>query len=128
MTASVYDIVDEALKSINIGKNNNSGFANSNMAMYQDYEYARYKATATVVTFNLPHAINTYDDAKNHVQVWIKDYTTNSNGVWKPLVKDKNYSVTQDRLTLLSGYTLDSSGSSDVYIRWYPQDLSLIHI
>mgnify|MGYP003315675747 FL=1 len=36
MTMSVYNIVDEALKSIHIGKNKNSGFANSNMAMYQD--------------------------------------------------------------------------------------------
>jgi len=122
MSVSVYSIVDQALNSINIGKNKNSVFANSNMAMYKDYEFAEYTVTATDVTFGLPNAVNTYHDAKNHIQLWIKDYTTNTSGVWKPLIKNKNYSITQDTFTLLNGYTLDSSGGTTVHVRWYPQD------
>ena len=41
----VYQIVDKALEEINIGKNTDSEFSNSNMAMYRDYESVDYSWT-----------------------------------------------------------------------------------
>ena len=70
----VHELVDRALSDMNIGKNSDSSFANSNMAMYRDFESYDYHWTNTVTpVFDLPETVNTYDDAQNHIQAWLRE-------------------------------------------------------
>lgn len=120
---SVYEIVDRALEEINVGKKSASAFSNSNMAMYKEYESVNYVWTSSETpVFNLPKTINTYDDATNHVQVWIKDYASGT-GVWVPVLKDSGYTLNDYQVTITKSVTYNpTNNSSEVHIRWYPQD------
>lgn len=122
ITVPVYELVDKALNEINLGKNANSSFANSNMAMYRDYENLDYSFTNTMPkTFDLPRGVNRYDDASNHVQAWLLEDDGAGNSVWFPLVKDIDYTVTQTQLTITRAIVFPASGLANIHIRWYPQ-------
>lgn len=120
---SVYEIVDRALEEINVGKKDKSAFANSNMAMFKNYESSNYVWTSNeTAVFNLPKTINTYDDASNHIQVWVKDYASGS-AVWIPLTKESGYTLSDYQITITQSINYNpTNNSSEVYIRWYPQD------
>ena len=118
----VHEIVDAALAAINLGKNTNSAFNNSNMAMYQDYESEDYSwTTAHPAIFNLPNTVNTYDDAKNHIQVWVQDLDSNNSLRWR-ILEASEYSLTQNTIAITSTMTFDASGLAYAHIRWYPQN------
>jgi hypothetical protein len=119
----VYELVDKALNEINLGKNAHSGFANSNMAMYRDYESLDYLFTNTMAkTFDLPVGMNTYDDANNHIQAWLLEDDGAGTSVWVPLVRDSDYTINQTQLTITKAVVIPSSGQATVHIRWYPQN------
>ena len=113
ITTPVYELVDTALREITIGKDSESPFANSNMAMFKEYESVLNTYSGTTATWDLPHPISTYDDAKNHVQVFARE-----NNVWRQLVLDDEYTVTAHSVTIIA--TLPNN--SPFEIRWYPQN------
>ena len=120
-TVSVISLVDEVLASINIGKNRNDIFANSEMLKYKEYEEFNGQWTSSMsAVFNLPQTVNTYEDTKNHIQVSIRDNDGSGNSRWRSLVKDQDYTLTQNQLTITTTPTFDSNDSALVQIRWYP--------
>jgi len=118
---SVYEVVDEALKSITIGKTANDVFANSNMLKFSDYEEFNGYWTATLTpVFDIPQTVNTYDDTKNHVNVYVRDDDGSGNLRWRNLIKDVDYTITENQVTVTTSVTYDSSGQALIKIRWYP--------
>ena len=111
----VYELVDRALSEINLGRNSESPFANSDMAMFTEFELAEYTLLAALPTteFELPSAINTYDDTANHIQLWAKDDTG-----WHSLCKDVDYTLSDNKVTLVK--TLDIADTGSLVVRWYP--------
>jgi len=119
-TVPMHELVDLALESINLGKNSSQSFSNSNMALYRDYEDVNYIFdSAMPVTFVLPKSINTYNDTKNHIQVWLYDMAA---GVqrYRSLIKDIDYTLSENKLSLLTAVNYDSNSQAEIYIRWYP--------
>ena len=141
----VYTLVDKALEALFVGKNKNTAFSYSDMAMYRDYESLDFGYTSsTTPVFEIPRSVNTYDDTKNHVQVWIQDDDGSGNLRYRPLVKDIDYTIESNKVTIIVAPTFPSGGQVKVHIRWYKRDsvsfvppsavklglcnLSLIHI
>jgi len=119
----VHQLVDRALEEINVGKNSNSAFANSNMAMYTGYESADYSWTNTMTaSFALPRTRNTYDDAYNHIQVWLNEDNGAGTMIWRPLQLNTEYIITDAQLTVTTPVTHGSSGLAYIHVRWYPQN------
>ena len=117
----VYEIVDEAMKSITVGKNTRDVFANSNMLKFKDYEEVTGSWTSAVTpVFELPYTVNTYDDTKNHVQIFVRDSDGSGNTRWRSLVKDVDYTLTENQVTVISSVSFDSNGQALIKIRWYP--------
>ena len=121
---STYEIVDQALKDINIGKNNTNAFANSDMAMYTDAEVVRYRfTTSDSKVFDLPKTINTYNDTKNHIQVFVRDYYV-TGGTWFPIQEGKQYTLTKNKITLniseINPTYSSVDGGVDLLVRWFP--------
>ena len=113
ITTPVYELVDRALEEMTVGKDAESPFANSNMAMFKEYESVlNTYHPGPGQTWELPHAVSTYDDAKNHVQVFVSD-----NGVWRQLEKSE-YTLTAYNVTITATFP----NSSPFEIRWYPQN------
>jgi hypothetical protein len=119
----IHEIVDQALKEIHIGKNFDSQFANSNMAMYRDYQSQDYTWINTFTpVFDLPNAVNTYDDTENHIQAWIMEDDGSGNDVWKPMVKGVDYTLSRTQITVTKTVVFPSSGGAKLHVRWYPQN------
>ena len=117
----VYQLVDKALESINVGKNKQDLFANSNMLKYKEYEENDYTWTSTdSPVFAIPQTINTYDDTSNHVQVFIREGDGGTGTVWRSIVKDQDYTVSDDKVTITASVTFDSNGRALAKVRWYP--------
>ena len=120
---SVYELVDKALEQIHIGKNKNSSFANSNMAMYRDFESKDYSFTSTTTkVFDLPQSINTYDDTQNHIQVWVNDDDGVGNKRWRSLVQGVDYTIASNKVTVTTTITYPSDGLAKAHVRWYKRD------
>ena len=119
-SASVITLVDEALKSMNIGKSRVDLFANSQMLKFKEFEELNSSWTASdTPVFDLPQTVNTYDDTKNHIQVFIREDDGSGNTIWRPLIKDQEYTVTQNKLTITTSVTYDSNGQVLLNVRWF---------
>ena len=121
-TIPIYTLVDKTLEALNLGKNAESSFAHSEMAMYRDYKSidVSWILNQTPV-FELPEAINNYDDTFNHVQVWIQIPDSNGNHSWKSLVKNLDYTLNQNKVTITAQgiNSFPASGLNNAHIRWY---------
>ena len=121
ITVSVIELVEQALTSMNIGKTRNDLYANSEMVKYKEYEEINSSWTASdSPVFNLPQTINTYDDTSNHIQVSIREGDGYTGLVWRSLVKDQDYTITQNKLTITASVMYDSTGKALVNAKWYP--------
>ena len=123
MNEPVYTLVDKALEEINLGKNKDSEFANSQMAMYRDYKSVTTSwVSGQTPVFDLPEELNTYDDTFNHIQVWIQIPDSNGVHTWMTPTAGEftvdNYTVTITK----TGITFPSSGKNNIHIRWYKRD------
>lgn len=118
-----YALVDRALHELNLGKSKTQPFSNSNMVHYRDYEQENYTFDSSMpVVFSLPQTVNTYNDTRNHVQAWLYDIDGNGNQTYRNLIKGVDYTITNNKLTLLTTVNYDSNGQAEIYIRWYPID------
>ena len=116
----VHVIVDTALEKMNVGKNKNDLFANSNMLKYKDYEEETYVFISTdTPVFSIPKTINTYDDTSNHVQVFIREGDGGTGTVWRSAVKDQDYTISDNKVTITASITFDSNGGAAAKVRWY---------
>ena len=116
----VYQLVDRALESMNVGKNNRDLFANSNMLKYKEYEENTHSWTSSdSPVFLLPQTINTYDDTDNHVQVFIREGDGYTGTVWRSLVKGQDYTLTDNKVTITASVMYDSNGQCLANVRWY---------
>lgn len=122
ITLPTYVLVDRTLEALNIGKNSNQAFANSQMAMYRDYKSVdvSWVLNQTPV-FGLPEVVNDYDDTMNHIQVWIQIPDANGDHTWKSLVKDVGYTLTANKVTITdpNANQMPGSGKNNAHIRWY---------
>lgn len=117
---SVRDLVDRALSDINIGKNEDFKYANSDMAYFKQAVSEVYSVTDTTTTFALPQLVNQYGDTQNHVQVYLKEYDGVSRYIENPLTKDIDYTIEGPNVELTSAVTLNGgSDPATVTIRWY---------
>ncbi len=123
ITKSTYQMVDKILQEMNLGKNKDMQFAQSDMAMYRDFESKDYSFQTTMTkVFDLPQSVNTYDDTENHVQVWVQDDDGAGNLRWRSLVKDIDYTLASNKVTITGLVTYPSSGVAKTHIRWYKRD------
>jgi len=115
----VHELVDSALASINLGKNDDSMYANSNMAMFKDYESVDYTwESGQTQAFTLPQVVNQYHDASNHIQAWVED-----NDGWHSLVKGVDYTLTANKITITRTIAYKTaSNSATLHVRWYAQN------
>ena len=124
-TLPIYTLVDKTLEALNLGKNADSSFAHSEMAMYRDYKSidVSWILDQTPV-FDLPEAVNNYDDTFNHVQVWIQIPDSNGNHSWKSLVKGLDYLINQNRVTIIAPgiNSFPGTGLNNAHIRWYKRN------
>ena len=120
----VYKLVDKALEALNLGKNKDSVFARSQVAMYRDYESENYSWVLNQTpVFNLPFTVNKYDDTQNHIQVWIQIPDAAGTHTWRALVKDIEYTLNDYQVTItLGGITFPGSGKNNIHVRWYAKD------
>ena len=115
---TVREIVNAALSEINIGKNNTFNYGKSDMIYYNAFEVSRYSVTDTTVDFQSPYPINRFMDTENHVYVYLKEFNGNSY-VWRLLVKDLDYTIDVDIVTLTQPATLNTAGDpATVEIYW----------
>ena len=122
-TKSTYEMVDKILEEMNLGKNKEMQFAQSNMALYRDYESKDYSFQTTMTkVFDLPQSVNTYDDTENHVQVWVQDDDGAGNLRWRSLIKDIDYTLDSNKVTITGSVAYPSSGVAKTHIRWYKRD------
>ena len=119
----VYKLVDKALEEINLGKNKDSEFANSQMAMYRDYKSVTTGWVQNQTpAFDLPEEVNNYDDTFNHIQCWIQIPDSNGYHTWIAL-KEGEFAIDNYTVTILkTGITFPSSGKNNIHIRWYKRD------
>ena len=124
ITEPVYKLVDKTLEALNLGKNKNSTFARSQVAMYRDYESENYNWVLNQTpVFNLPFTVNKYDDTQNHIQVWIQIPDAAGAHTWRALIKDVEYTLSDYQVTItLSGITFPSTGRNNIHVRWYRKD------
>ena len=124
MNEPVYKLVDKALEEINLGKNKDSEFANSQMAMYRDYKSVTTSwVSGQTPAFDLPEEVNIYDDTFNHIQVFIQDPDSNGTHRWRSLKRDTEYTLDNYTVTVTAtGITFPGSGKNNIHIRWYKRD------
>jgi hypothetical protein len=119
----VYELVDRVLEQLNLGKVKDTAFSYSNMVMYRKYEskdYTIYSGQSTTV--ELPMAVNVYNDTKNHIQLWLKDLDGSGSARWRALIKNVDYTLADDIVTISSAIVYDSNDMATVHVRWYPID------
>lgn len=117
---SVRDLVDRAITDINIGKNKEFKYANSDMAYVSQYRELTYSITDTSTSFDSPNVINQYGDTQNHVQVWLKEYDGTSKYTERQLTKNIDYITDEGNIVLTSAVALDGGSSpATLTIRWY---------
>lgn len=122
-TVPVYQLVDEVLKQMNMGKNRASDFSQSDMALYKDYESVDVRwHNGDSQTFDLPKTVNKFDNTFNHVQIWVKDVDGNGVLRWRALQKDIDYALTEYSITITAAIIYDSNDDAYAHIRWYPQN------
>ena len=102
---STRELVDAALNDINIGKNENFKYANSDMVFWKGYREVIY-TNSTLSTMSLPMIISVYDNIQNHIQVWLNN---------KPLQVGVDYTTENNNLTLTTALITTDT----LTIRWY---------
>ena len=126
-TESVYTLVDKTLEAINVGKNKNSLYSRSQMAMYRDYESLdTVWVSGQTPTFKLPQPLNEYDNTFNHHQLFVK-VMSGGNHVWKQLKYETDYTLNNDTFSIEAAVFANSfgpDGRNNVHFRWYPRDSS----
>jgi hypothetical protein len=120
---SVYELVDRALGDINIGKSGEFKYANSDMAYYRGSKSRAYTITTNGLVYALPDLVNKYGDVQNHVQVWLREWSTGAGKyVVRPLVNRVDYTIDGPSLTLTSPVALPPGdpllSQSKLTIRW----------
>jgi len=120
-TYSVREIVDQALHEINLGKTNDFAYARSDMVYYEepharnmaDYNKeneVKYYVIDDQTVFTLPQVENYYTDKKTHIYVWLTEYN-GSAYVERPLIRNVDYTVSGNVLTLTNTVTLDGTNT-----------------
>ena len=71
--------------------------------------------------FDLPESVNTYDDEQNHIQVWLNDDDGAGNTRWRALIKDQDYTLGSNKITVTTNPTFPSGGQAQLHVRWYPR-------
>ena len=119
---TVRELVNEALRQINIGKNSTFKYAKSDMLYYDNYYEDSFYVDNTTNIFTLSNSLNKIKDIQNHIQVWVYDYN-GTRYVWRPLERDVDYTVSVDILTLNFTPTLDGSSTpAQLKVNWYKTD------
>jgi hypothetical protein len=116
---TVQELVNHALRDINIGKNAMFKYANSDMLFYTQAQSVTYPMVYTAPTvFLLPRSRNQYGDTQNHVNVWLTDWDGGLNrSIERPLTSGIDYTVDGQEVTLLTTVNLPAS----LDIKWYDQ-------
>ena len=100
-----------------------TGTSSYKKGMYRDYESVDYSWTNTMTaSFRLPKTVNTYDDSKNHIQVWLQEDNGSGTMVWKPLQENSEYTLTPNNITVTKNVTFGGAGVVYLHVRWYPQN------
>lgn len=103
---SVRELVDRALSDINIGKNESSKYAHSDMAYYKQSKSVTHSITDATTTFALPDVINIYGDTQNHIQVYLTENIGGNDFLERPLTKGIDYTIDGKNLILTTPVTL----------------------
>ena len=107
---TIFEMVDLALREINIGKNSTFKYANSDMAYYEDFKDQEFGVDDATVEFYLDHSVHNYGDRESHAYVYTYEYNSDEGFyVWKQLLKNRDYTLVGNKLTLESALSRDSA-------------------
>lgn len=123
-STTIPGIVDNALRQINIGKNKNSKYANSDMAYFGQPERYTFDADGVEDTFTLGSAVNKIGKTKDHVYVTITETVGTETVVYS--VDPSLYSVAIDQV-IFSSSSIPSNGST-VTVKVYRSGSSYSYI
>jgi hypothetical protein len=121
--SSVRDIVDRALSDINIGKNENFKYANSDMAYFKQFEQSVYSINNNDLSYRLPRTQNTYGDTQNHIQVWLKEY----DGLLyteRQLEVNTEYTIVGQNVVLASPALRNGATPATLTVRWHSHGIN----
>lgn len=117
---SVRELLDEALRQINIGKSEQFKYAHSDMVYWTQFRNVTYSITDASTVFAMPDVINHFNDTQNHLQVFLREYDGSSKYVERPLVRGIDYAVDGVNIILNSAVTLNgSSDPATLTMRWF---------
>lgn len=119
--AAVYQIVDEALTQINLGKNGSFKYTHSDMAYYNDFvEDRHFIRTDSNLQFEMTNVVNEYNGRKNHVYVILNEFDGDMYS-WRMLDASSEYTIDGTTITLTNTPILDSSNNpGQLVIRFKP--------
>lgn len=107
---TVYEITDKALGEINIGKNQNFKYIDSDMVYYNDFTEKTFVVNDNTVTFQIDDPQNLFDVTKNHVYVYVTEYRYGKY-VTRQLDPNTGYTVNLDQVTLSYPIQLDPNNT-----------------
>lgn len=119
---SVRELVDRALSDINIGKNENFKYANSDMAYFRQFERRIYSITNNDLSYEMPRVQNSFGDTKNHVQVWLNEYD-GTRYTERQLELDIEYTINGQNI-VLSAPAVRNGTPATLTVRWYNHSIS----
>lgn len=117
----VDQIVDQALKSINIGKTEVEKYAQSDMAYYDDPEIVTFTIIDDTGQFNIPTTIDTRGTKKTHIYAWLYHYIGDSYK-WVPLEIDRDFRIEFNRLFLNNPANLSGPTPAELRVYIYNTD------
>lgn len=118
---SVDEIVNDALKVINIANKSTQKYAHSEMAYYDSPDVQLIEITDNTVEFDLRSSLNSRGTKTAHIYVWLYEYVVDSYK-WVPLKNGEDFYVEFDKLVLTSPATLDSGISAQLKIHIHNAD------
>ena len=123
ISKSVYELTDETLKAMTLGKNKDSAFSRSDMAMFKEFSSVDYSFNSTMTkVFDLPESINEYNQTQNHIQVWVNDDDGAGNTRWRALLIGIDYTLSSNKVTITATITYPSTTIARAHIRWYKRE------
>lgn len=124
---NVQELVDDALRQINIGKDENFKYADSDMVYYDDpIEQVFEIEDENTFKFSLNSKLNNRGTKSTHLYVWMYHYVDNTEYKWVPLQKNTDFVTQYNDIILLISPNIDTENAKLKVHVYEPENSSFI--
>ena len=117
------ELFNETMNQLNVGRNNTFRYATSGMCFFYNCKKQDITVSDTTVEFFLENTENydyTTTNCEDHVYVYLKDYDASVSAyVEKMLMRDRDYTLDGNKLTLSSAVNLNANVPAVLSIDYY---------